>query len=146
MAKDEESGSPGWGSSFFAQTAEDMTKAVTAAATVVHSPRPSVIFSSKDDNSGGQLQRFQNQVTKLIKGLSRSPEVKVANYNPEVLTSQKRQWAANFQLQYLVISFSWMHQIIYFFLDATWSSAFGIMSITCFSLGCLVLSFDKVLI
>ncbi|KAF7837915.1 DENN domain-containing protein 5B isoform A [Senna tora] len=95
MAKDEDSGSPGWGSSLFAQTTE-----VATAATAVHSPRPSVIFSSKDDNGGG-FQRLQNQVTKLIKGFSRSPEVKVANYNPEVLTTQKRQWAANFQLQYL---------------------------------------------
>lgn len=105
MAKDDESGSPSWGSSFFLQTTEDVARAVSAAATIVHSPRPSVIFSSKDDNGGGQLQRFQNHFTKLIKGLSRSPEVKVANYNPEVLTSQKRQWAANFQLQYLVRSF-----------------------------------------
>ncbi|XP_054789821.1 uncharacterized protein LOC129295328 isoform X2 [Prosopis cineraria] len=101
MAKDEDSGSPSWASSFFTQTTEDVARAVAAAATVVHSPRPSVIFSSKDDHSNGHIQRFQNHVSKLIKGFSRTSDVKVANYNPEVLTSQKRQWAANFQLQYL---------------------------------------------
>ncbi|KAK4265627.1 hypothetical protein QN277_026653 [Acacia crassicarpa] len=101
MAKDEDSGSPSWASSFFSQTTEDVARAVAAAATVVHSPRPSVVFSSKDEHSSGHLQRFQNHVSKLIKGFSRTSDVKVANYNPEVLTSQKRQWAANFQLQYL---------------------------------------------
>ncbi|KAI4344595.1 hypothetical protein L6164_011802 [Bauhinia variegata] len=95
-AKDEDCGSPGWGASFFAQTTEDVVKAVAAAANAVHSPK----FSSKDDNSGSQLQRLQHQVAKMIKGFSRSPEVKIANYNPEILTSQKRQWAS-FQLQYL---------------------------------------------
>ncbi|KAI5424827.1 hypothetical protein KIW84_030855 [Lathyrus oleraceus] len=36
----------------------------------------------------------------MIKGFSHPPEVQYANYNPEILTSQKRQWAANFHLQY----------------------------------------------
>ena len=99
MAREEESGSPGWGASFFMQTTEDVARAVAAA---MNSPRPSVIYSSKDDHGGSQLQRLQYQVTKMIKGFSRPPEVKYTNYNPEILTSQKRQWAANFQLQYMV--------------------------------------------
>ncbi|XP_019417154.1 PREDICTED: uncharacterized protein LOC109328239 isoform X2 [Lupinus angustifolius] len=96
MAKEEESGIPRLGASFFTQTTEDVARAVAAA---MNSPRPSVIYSSKDDWGGSQLQRLQNQVTKMIKGFSRPPEVKYTNYNPEILTSQKRQWAANFQLQ-----------------------------------------------
>ncbi|CAL0304799.1 unnamed protein product [Lupinus luteus] len=96
IGKEEESGSPSWGASFFTQTTEDVARAVAAA---MNSPRPSVIYSSKDDQSSSQLKRLQSQVTKMIKGFSRTPEVKYTNYNPEILTSQKRQWAANFQLQ-----------------------------------------------
>ncbi|KAK7265431.1 hypothetical protein RJT34_33051 [Clitoria ternatea] len=36
----------------------------------------------------------------MLKGFSRTSEVENTNYNPEVLTSLKRQWAANFQLQH----------------------------------------------
>ncbi|CAK8532025.1 unnamed protein product [Lathyrus sativus] len=97
VTKEEESGSPSWGASFFMQTTEDVAKAVAAA---MNTPRPSVIYSSKNEQGGSQLQRLQHQVTKMIKGFSRPPEVKYANYNPEILTSQKRQWAANFHLQY----------------------------------------------
>jgi hypothetical protein len=100
VTKGEESGSssPSWGAaSFFMQTTEDVAKAVAAA---MNAPRPSVIYSSKNEQGGSQLQRLQYQVTKMIKGFSRPPEVKYANYNPEILTSQKRQWAANFHLQY----------------------------------------------
>ncbi|XP_010917180.1 uncharacterized protein [Elaeis guineensis] len=100
MDKNEDSGSPGWGSSFFKQTTEDVAKAFFAAASAatVQSPRPSVVFSSRD-NSNGRLQKLQHQLTKVFKGFSPPPEVKGA-YNPEVLTSQKRQWA-RFQLQSL---------------------------------------------
>ncbi|KAL2327264.1 hypothetical protein Fmac_020691 [Flemingia macrophylla] len=98
MTKEEESGSPSWGASFFMQTKEDVARAVAAA---MNSPRPSVIYSSKNDHGGSQLQRLQHQVTKMIKGFSRPLDVKYINYNPEILTSQKRQWAENFQLQYL---------------------------------------------
>ncbi|XP_048334758.2 uncharacterized protein LOC107424124 [Ziziphus jujuba] len=103
MTKSEESGSPSWGASFFMQTTEDVAKAVAAAAaaaTAAHSPRPSVVFSSKDENGGSQLQKIQRQVARILKGFSQPPQVKSGTYNPEVLTSQKRQWA-NFQLQYL---------------------------------------------
>ncbi|XP_073290451.1 uncharacterized protein [Primulina huaijiensis] len=99
MEKSEESGSPGWSASFFMQTTEDVAKAVAAAAAAVHSPRPSVVYSSKVE-SGGQLHKLQQHVSRIIKGLSSPPEVKRGPYNPEILTSQKRQWAS-FQLQSL---------------------------------------------
>ncbi|KAK7411866.1 hypothetical protein VNO78_03309 [Psophocarpus tetragonolobus] len=98
VIKEEESSSPSWGASFFMQTTEDMARAVAAA---MNSPRPSVVYSSKNDHGGSQLQKLQYQFTKMMKGFSRPQEVKYANYNPEILTTQKRQWAANFQLQYM---------------------------------------------
>ncbi|KAM0969904.1 hypothetical protein EV1_017849 [Malus domestica] len=103
MNKDEETSSPSWGASFFAQT-EDVARAVAAvaaSATAAHSPRPSAVYSSNEDGGGGgsgsPLQRLQRHVTKVLKGFQHPPEVKRGTYNPEVLTSQKRQWA----LQYL---------------------------------------------
>ncbi|MED6194827.1 hypothetical protein PIB30_032141 [Stylosanthes scabra] len=78
----------------------------------MNSPRSSGMYPLKDklhrsgsgnqlhrSGSGSQLQRLQNQVTKMIKDFSRPSDAKYMNYNPEILTSQKRQWAANFQLQ-----------------------------------------------
>ncbi|KAK4565164.1 hypothetical protein RGQ29_007004 [Quercus rubra] len=103
MTNSEETGSPGWGASFFMQTREDVARAVAAAAaaaTASRSPRPSVVFSSKDDTGGSPIEKLQRQFTRVLKGFSQPPEVKSANYNPEVLTSQKRQWASC-QLQYL---------------------------------------------
>ncbi|EEF46290.1 suppression of tumorigenicity, putative [Ricinus communis] len=104
MAKNEDTGSPGWRASLFLQTTEDVARAVAAAAaaaTAPRSPRPSVVFSSKDDHGDSQFQKLQRHVTRVLKGFSSPPpEVKAGTYNPEVLTSQKRQWA-NFQLQYL---------------------------------------------
>ncbi|TKY54425.1 DENN domain-containing protein 5B [Spatholobus suberectus] len=93
MPKEEGSASPSWGASFFMQTTEDVARAVAAA---VNSP-----MSSKDDNSGSQLQRLQYQVTRMLKSFSHPPDIENTNYNPEILTSLKRQWAANFQLQYM---------------------------------------------
>lgn len=93
----EEPSSPGWGASFFVQTAEDSPGAVVTPPSP--SPRPSVVFSSKGD-SGTHLQKLQNQVFRVLKGLSPPSEEKSRTYNPEVLTSQKRQWAS-FQLQAL---------------------------------------------
>lgn len=92
MENNEESGSPGWGASFFMQTTEDVARAVLAAAA----SRPSVVYSINDD-SGGHLQKLQNQVFKVLKGLANTPE-EDKNYNPEILTTQKRQWAS-FHLQ-----------------------------------------------
>ncbi|KAL5768537.1 hypothetical protein ACOSP7_015082 [Xanthoceras sorbifolium] len=104
MSKNEESGSPGWSASFFMQTTEDVARALAAAAaaaSAVNSPRPSVVFSSKEDSGDSKLQKLQRQVTRVLKGFSSPSEVqKKGTYNPEVLTSQKRQWAS-FQLQYL---------------------------------------------
>ena len=94
MSKEEGSAGPSWGASFFMQTREDVVRAVAAA---VNSP-----MSSKDDNTGSQLQRLQYHVAKMLKGFSHPPNVENTNYNPEILTSLKRQWAANFQLQYMV--------------------------------------------
>ncbi|XP_024979404.1 uncharacterized protein LOC112516547 isoform X1 [Cynara cardunculus var. scolymus] len=93
----EEPSSPGWGASFFVQAAEDSPGAVVTPPSP--SPRPSVVFSSKAD-TGSHLQKLQNQVFRVLKGLSPPSEEKSRTYNPEVLTSQKRQWAS-FQLQAL---------------------------------------------
>lgn len=103
MSKSEDSGSPGWTASIFMPTKEDVARAVAAAAaaaTAVHSPRPSAVYSLKDENSGSQFQKLQHHVARVLKGFSQPPEVRRGTYNPEVLTSQKRQWA-NFQLQHL---------------------------------------------
>ncbi|XP_047307708.1 uncharacterized protein LOC124911290 [Impatiens glandulifera] len=102
MEKDDDSGSPSWSASFFIQTKEDVARAVaaaTAAATSVHSPRPSVIYSSNDENGSSPLKKLHQQVTKVLKGFSHQPERNLT-YNPELLTSQKRQWA-RFQVQHL---------------------------------------------
>ncbi|KAK8566758.1 hypothetical protein V6N13_002446 [Hibiscus sabdariffa] len=79
---------------------EDVARAVAAAATAVHSPRPSAVYSLKDENTGSRLQKLQHHVSKVLKGFSQPSEVRRGTYNPEVLTSQKRQWAS-FQMQYL---------------------------------------------
>ncbi|CAL5338293.1 unnamed protein product [Camellia sinensis] len=107
MVKNEDSGSPSWSASLFMQTIEDVARAVAAAAaaaTTVRSPRPYVVFSSKDDNGNSPLHKLQHQVSRVLKGFSQPPEVKSGTYNPEVLTSQKRQWAS-VQLQSLVFIF-----------------------------------------
>ncbi|XWS72253.1 hypothetical protein CRYUN_Cryun02cG0024000 [Craigia yunnanensis] len=100
MSKSEDSGSPGWSASFFMQTREDVARAVATAAAAACSPRPSAVYSSKDENGGSQFQKLQHHVSKVLKGFSQPPEVRRRTYNPEVLTSLKRQWASS-QLQYL---------------------------------------------
>jgi len=107
MDKHEDTGMPGWAASLFVQTTEEVAKAVAAAtsAPTVRSPRPSVVFSSRDDDVSSPLKRLQYQVARMLKGLSPSPEVKRSAYNPEILTSQKRQWA-RFQMESLVLTFS----------------------------------------
>ncbi|GAA0168933.1 hypothetical protein Leryth_002338 [Lithospermum erythrorhizon] len=97
MEKNEEVSSPSWSASLFMQTTEDVAKAVAAAAAAVHTARPSVVYSEKDD-SGGQIKKLQRHVSKLLKGFSSPSQVKSGLYNPEILTSQKRQWAS-IQLQ-----------------------------------------------
>ncbi|KAK8547275.1 hypothetical protein V6N13_097989 [Hibiscus sabdariffa] len=100
MSKSADSSSPGWSASFVMPTKEDVARAVAAAATAVHSPRPSAVYSLKDENTGSRFQKLQHQVSRVLKGFSQPSEVRGGTYNPEVLTSQKRQWAS-FQLQYL---------------------------------------------
>ncbi|KAK8550338.1 hypothetical protein V6N13_118855 [Hibiscus sabdariffa] len=103
MSKSADSSSPGWSASFVMPTKEDVARAVAAAAaaaTAVHSPRPSSVYSLKDENTGSRFQKLQHQVSRVLKGFSQPSEVRRGTYNPEVLTSQKRQWAS-FQLQYL---------------------------------------------
>ncbi|KAI4377475.1 hypothetical protein MLD38_015091 [Melastoma candidum] len=100
----EDTGSPGWSASFFMQTTEDIARAVAVAAaaataTATHSPRPSVVFTDRDA-SGSPLQKLRRHVSSVLKGFSTPPEVKYSVYNPEILTSQKRQWTSC-QLQYL---------------------------------------------
>ncbi|CAL5321810.1 unnamed protein product [Camellia sinensis] len=106
MVKNEDSGSPRWSALLFMQTTEDVARAAAAAATTVRSPRPSVVFSSKDDNGNSPLHKLQHQVSRVLKGFSQPLEVKSGAYNPEVLTSQKRQWAS-VQLQSLLAYFEW---------------------------------------
>ncbi|KAK1263276.1 hypothetical protein QJS04_geneDACA013469 [Acorus gramineus] len=104
MAKNDDTQSPKWTTSYFMQTTEDVARAVAAAAasaTAARSQRPSVVFSSKDDSSNSPLQKLQRHVTRALKGFSPPPESKKGGaYNPEILTSQKRQWAS-FQTQTL---------------------------------------------
>ncbi|KAJ6825355.1 uncharacterized protein M6B38_375730 [Iris pallida] len=102
MDKNEDTTSPGWGASLFVQTTEEVARAVAAAtpAAIVRSPRPSVVFSSRDEEVSSPLKKLQFQVTKMLNGFSTSPEVKRRAYNPEILTTQKRQWA-RFQMQTL---------------------------------------------
>lgn len=102
MDQKEDAGNPALGHSLFVHTAEGVatTVAAGASATPTRSPRPSVVFSSKDDDNSSPLKRLQDQVGRMLRGLSPLPEVKRRAYNPEILTSQKRQWA-RFQMEYL---------------------------------------------
>lgn len=101
MAKKEEgSSSPSWGASFFMPTSEDVATAFAAAASAINPPRPSVVFSSKDEGGDSPLERLQRQVSKAVRNFYETPKTKSTVYNPEVLTSQKRQWA-KYQVQYL---------------------------------------------
>ncbi|KAK3159256.1 hypothetical protein QOZ80_2AG0147870 [Eleusine coracana subsp. coracana] len=82
------------------QTTEEVARAFIAAASAAtaQSARPSVMNSSKDE-SGSPMQKLQQQFSKILKGFSTSPDVS-GPYNPEVLTTQKRQWS-RFQLKSL---------------------------------------------
>lgn len=53
MDKSDDSGSPGQDASFLTQTTGDIAKAVAtvASAVAIHSPWPSVAFSSRDEYS-----------------------------------------------------------------------------------------------
>ena len=60
---------------------------------------PSVVYSSGEE-SGSPMKKLQQQFSKIMKGFSNSPEVS-GTYNPEILTTHKRQWS-RFQLKSLV--------------------------------------------
>ncbi|OEL32340.1 hypothetical protein BAE44_0006642 [Dichanthelium oligosanthes] len=99
---DKNDGSEGlkFNTSHLIQTTEEVARAfITAAsAATAQSARPSVVYSSKDE-SGSPMQKLQQQFSKIMKGFSSSPDLS-GPYNPEVLTTQKRQWA-RFQLKSL---------------------------------------------
>jgi hypothetical protein len=83
------------------QTTEEVAKAFISAASAatVQSTRPSVVYSSGEE-SGSPMRKLQQQFSKIMKGFSNSPEVS-GTYNPEILTTHKRQWS-RFQLKSLV--------------------------------------------
>ena len=108
---------------------EDVTIAVEEAAKAVQPP-PSIVFSSNSNNSssnssvtncgnGGNraLENLQRQITRVWRqGFSK--DSRKGFFDPEHLTSQKRQWA-QLQMQMLVSSsfefvclLSWMNMIV----------------------------------
>jgi len=100
---DKNDGSEGlkFNTSHLIQTTEEVARAFIAAASAAtaQSARPSVVYSSKDE-SGSPMQKLHQQFSKIVKGFSSSPDLS-RPYNPEVLTTQKRQWS-RFQLKSLV--------------------------------------------
>ncbi|KAG2654432.1 hypothetical protein PVAP13_1NG526100 [Panicum virgatum] len=99
---DKNDGSEGlkFNTSHLIQTTEEVARAFIAAASAAtaQSARPSVVYSSKDE-SGSPMQKLHQQFSKIMKGFSSSPDLS-GPYNPEVLTTQKRQWS-RFQLKSL---------------------------------------------
>lgn len=75
------------------QTTEEVARAFIAAASAAtaQSARTSVVYSSKDE-SGSPMQKLQQHFSKIMKGFSSAPDLS-GTYNPEVLTTQKRQWS-----------------------------------------------------
>lgn len=98
--KNDESDGLKFSTSHLMQTTEEVAKAFIAAASAatVQTPRPSVVYSSGEE-SGSPMQKLQQQFSKILKGFSNSPEVS-GTYNPEILTTHKRQWS-RFQLKSL---------------------------------------------
>ncbi|CAN6253084.1 unnamed protein product [Urochloa humidicola] len=99
---DKNDGSEGlkFNTSHLIQTTEEVARAFIAAASAAtaQSARPSVVYPSKDE-SGSPMQKLQQQFSRIMKGFSSSPDLS-GPYNPEVLTTQKRQWS-RFQLKSL---------------------------------------------
>ncbi|CAM0943752.1 unnamed protein product [Alopecurus aequalis] len=98
--KSDESEGLKFSTSHLIQTTEEVAKAFISAASAatVQSTRPSVVYSSGEE-SGSPMQKLQQQFSKILKGFSNSPEVS-GTYNPEILTTHKRQWS-RFQLKSL---------------------------------------------
>ena len=103
MVDNKNDGSEGvkFNTSHLMQTTEEVARAFIAAASAatVQPTRPSVVYSSGEE-SGSPMQKLQQQFSKIMKGFSNSPEVS-GPYNPEVLTTHKRQWS-RFQQKSLV--------------------------------------------
>ncbi|CAL4967273.1 unnamed protein product [Urochloa decumbens] len=99
---DKNDGSEGlkFNTSHLIQTTEEVARAFIAAASAAtaQSARPSVVYPSKDE-SGSPMQKLQQQFSRIMKGFSSSPDLS-GPYNPEVFTTQKRQWS-RFQLKSL---------------------------------------------
>ncbi|KAF7080731.1 hypothetical protein CFC21_084761 [Triticum aestivum] len=95
MVDNKNDGSEGvkFNTSHLMQTTEEVARAFIAAASAatVQPTRPSVVYSSGEE-SGSPMQKLQQQFSKIMKGFSNSPEVS-GPYNPEVLTTHKRQWS-----------------------------------------------------
>uniref|UniRef100_A0ACD5ZCL1 Uncharacterized protein n=1 Tax=Avena sativa TaxID=4498 RepID=A0ACD5ZCL1_AVESA len=100
VSKNDESEGLKFSTSHLVQTTEEVAKAFIAAASAatVQSTRPSVVYSSGEE-SGSPMRKLQQQFSKIMKGFSNSPEVS-GTYNPEILTTHKRQWS-RFQLKSL---------------------------------------------
>ncbi|KAH7295774.1 hypothetical protein KP509_27G065400 [Ceratopteris richardii] len=96
--KREEVDPHGWKSSF-TQTTEEVARAVVAAAAAVR-PRPSIVFTSNNNNSNRAFERLQRHIARVWRQGFSGESSKKAFFNPEHLTSQKRQWA-QLQLQML---------------------------------------------
>ncbi|KAI5076692.1 hypothetical protein GOP47_0008757 [Adiantum capillus-veneris] len=89
--RQEELDSPGWKSSF-TQTTEEVARAVVAAAAAVR-PRPSIVFTSNNNSGNKAFERFQRQCSRIWRRGFAGESHKQSFFNPEHLTSQKRQWA-----------------------------------------------------
>ena len=88
----------------FPQTTEEVARAVVEAAKAVRPP-PSIVFSSNSSSGTGgnrTLENLQRHITRVWRqGFSK--DIKKGFFNPEHLTSQKRQWM-HLQMQILVRS------------------------------------------
>ena len=89
-------------------TTEEVARVVIANAAAVR-PKPSIVFSlnnnrsnSKNNNANGTFEKLSRHIAKMWKhqGFSKENSRK-GFFNPEHLTSQKRQWT-QLQMQMLV--------------------------------------------
>ena len=89
----------------FPQTTEEVARAVVEAAKAVRPP-PSIVFSSNSSSGTGgnrTLENLQRHITRVWRQGFSTKDIKKGFFNPEHLTSQKRQWM-HLQIQMLVRS------------------------------------------
>ena len=87
----------------FPQTTEEVARAVVEAAKAVRPP-PSIVFSSNNSSGTGgnrTLENLQRHITRVWRQGFSTKDIKKGFFNPEHLTSQKRQWT-QLQMQMLV--------------------------------------------